>query len=98
MCGNSPSPHARVCCRPPLVSAAVGPSFPSARAIRHTTHRLKGGKQEQKQAIATLSNTVRVQNTCLIEMETKYKETSISLSSLIGEKDAMVRHFNEDRD
>ncbi|KAL6540472.1 hypothetical protein OROMI_024355 [Orobanche minor] len=30
------------------------------------------------------------------EMETKYKETSISLSSLIREKEAMVRHFNEE--
>ncbi|KAL6526112.1 hypothetical protein OROHE_015636 [Orobanche hederae] len=55
-------------------------------------------RNKNRMLVATLSNTVEAQNMRLVEMETKYKETSISLSSLIGEKDEMIRHFNEERE
>ncbi|KAK6159459.1 hypothetical protein DH2020_006773 [Rehmannia glutinosa] len=54
-------------------------------------------KIKNSKLVSNLSNTVEAQNMRLREMETKYKETSISLSSLISEKDEMVQAFNEER-
>lgn len=45
--------------------------------------------------LSQLANTIDVQNRNLKEMENKYKETSISLSSVISQKDEIVRTFNE---
>ncbi|PIN06754.1 hypothetical protein CDL12_20697 [Handroanthus impetiginosus] len=47
--------------------------------------------------VSSLTNTIEIKNMRIIEMETKYKETSISLSSLISQKDDMLRAFNEER-
>lgn len=45
--------------------------------------------------LSSLTSTVEVQNMRIIEMETKYKETSISLSRLMSQKDEMLQAFNE---
>ncbi|KAL7118792.1 hypothetical protein ACP275_02G023800 [Erythranthe tilingii] len=47
--------------------------------------------------LSNLTSTVEGQNMRLIEMETKYKETSVSLSSLMSQKDEMLQAFNEER-
>ncbi|KAI3446101.1 hypothetical protein Pfo_002766 [Paulownia fortunei] len=47
--------------------------------------------------VSNLTNTVEVKNMHIKEMETKYKETSISLSCLISQKDEILRAFNEER-
>lgn len=55
----------------------------------------KEEKIKDSKLVSQLTSTLHVQNTRLKEMENKYKETSVSLSSLISQKDDMVRVFNE---
>ncbi|KAK4491390.1 hypothetical protein RD792_002133 [Penstemon davidsonii] len=55
-------------------------------------------RQKSSKLVSGLANKIEVQNSLLKEMETKYKETSISLSNLISEKDDMLRAFNEERE
>ncbi|XP_057788287.1 factor of DNA methylation 4-like isoform X2 [Salvia miltiorrhiza] len=57
-------------------------------------------KEEQiknSKLLSQLENTIDAKNRNLKDMENKYKETSISLSSVISEKDEMVQAFNEER-
>ncbi|KAH6789350.1 hypothetical protein C2S51_004356 [Perilla frutescens var. frutescens] len=57
----------------------------------------KEEKIKNSQLVSQLASTIDIQNTRLKEMENKYKETSMSLGSLISQKDEMVRAFNEER-
>lgn len=52
-------------------------------------------KNKNNRLVSKLTNTVEVQNMQIREIETKYKETYISLCSLISEKDEMVRAFDK---
>ncbi|KAL8542926.1 hypothetical protein ACS0TY_003703 [Phlomoides rotata] len=47
--------------------------------------------------ISKLTDTIQDRNVRIREMENKYKETAISLSSVISQKDQMVQAFNEER-
>ncbi|KAL8520367.1 hypothetical protein ACS0TY_011051 [Phlomoides rotata] len=57
----------------------------------------KEEKMKNSRLFSKLTNTVEVQNMHIREIETKYKETYISLCSLISEKDDMVRAFDQER-
>lgn len=54
-------------------------------------------KQKTSMLVTNLANAIEVKNKCLKEMEKKYNETSVSLTSLISEKDKMAKHYNEGR-
>lgn len=52
-------------------------------------------KIKNSRLISKLTDTIQDRNMRIREMENKYKETAISLSSLISQKDKMVQAFNE---
>lgn len=45
--------------------------------------------------VTNLTNEIEMKNKCLQEIECKYNETSASLSSMINERDKMIKLYNE---
>lgn len=52
-------------------------------------------KKKTSMLLSNLTNEIEVKNKCLKEIESKYNETSMSLSELMTQKDEMHRLYNE---
>ncbi|KAG8368247.1 hypothetical protein BUALT_Bualt15G0025500 [Buddleja alternifolia] len=55
-------------------------------------------KNKNSKLVSNLTSTIEDRDNRIKEIETQYKETSMSLSNLISQKDDMLRAFNEERE